>query len=95
MDHGHADSAKIKSSNLHYSVHHYRTMDFSEDLHNGSSSSTTVSTKKSNHFDKKSTLNELIFKRKKPLQLAFECLDETQTNLITREKWAETMAKGI
>jgi hypothetical protein len=84
MDHGHADSAKIKSTSLHYSVHHYRTMDPATD--------NMLSTKKQ-ALDKKSSINELIFKRKKPLQLAFECIDEKQTNLVTREKWAETMSK--
>ena len=84
MGHGHADSAKIIKSNLHYSVHHYRTMNPNDAM--GIS-------KKSTHLDKKSSLNELIFKRKKSLQLAFECMDETQTYLITREKWAETMSK--
>ena len=97
MDHGHADSAKITSvssgnsnsptktaSALHYSVHHYRTQDSSLSVHESN---------KKMAIDKKSSINELIFKRKKAIQLAFECLDEKQTFLVTREKWAETMSK--
>ena len=43
--------------------------------------------------DKKSTLMEIIMKKKSALRVAFESIDTESKNIITRVQWAEIMQR--
>jgi 3-methyladenine DNA glycosylase Tag len=75
MDHPHSSACAIKSTNLFYSVHHFKTSSAGDKLEQGN----------------KSSLADLILKKKAALTLAFETLDVEQTGEVTRAQWAEVM----
>lgn len=77
MDHKHTDAAPVKNSGLFYSVRHYKTS----------------FAKQAADRDTKSSLSELILKKKPALAVAFEALDKDHKGIITRVQWAETMQR--
>lgn len=82
MDHKHSNAAPIKESGLFYSVRHFKI--------NGDAD---LSAAPKEHRDTKSTLQELILKKKAALEVQFETIDTGNTGIITRAQWAEIMLK--